>query len=304
MSIQYLSTLKPHSVYKPWGGTRLAGLKKLEAIKENQKLGETWEVSRLSDGLSFDKNGSPLSYFTEEELPYLIKFIDTEKALSVQVHPHDKYAARYENSSGKTECWIILDAKPGAGIYLGFKDDVTEDDFFGDVENQKDLTKYLQFHEVQKGDFFYVPAGSIHAIGPGITLAEIQQSSGITYRVWDWNRLDEKGNSRELHIEQAKAVLNFSPDGNSQESFMLKNIFDKREQVVIEHEQFKVNYFESQCSLNRVGIDKRVVSIVNFDEALKVRCDKNETTLNPYECCLVENGSDLEISGGKFLVIE
>ncbi len=304
MSIQYLSALKPHSVYKPWGGTRLAKLKGLESIRGSEKLGETWEVSRLKDGASLDQDDVSLDYFSPEELPYLIKFIDTEKALSVQVHPHDKYAARHENSSGKTECWVILDAKPGAGLFLGFKPEVTEDDFFADVESQSDLTKYLQFHEVQKGDFFFVPAGSIHAIGPEITLAEIQQSSGVTYRVWDWNRVDENGKSRELHIEQAKAVLNFSPDGNHKDNFMLKNIFNDKDQTVIEHEQFAVRYFSSGCNLNRVGIENRVVSIMNFENKINIQSEGKDFVLGQYECCLVKNGSSLIVNGGKFLVIE
>src|SRR5690606_34187855 len=109
----YLSPLIPHAVYKPWGGSRLAQLKGLEDSKNGEKLGETWEVSRLIEGLSLDQDKNPLSHFTAEELPYLVKFIDTQLPLSVQVHPHDKYAARYESSQGKTECWVILDAKEG-----------------------------------------------------------------------------------------------------------------------------------------------------------------------------------------------
>ncbi|PIP90726.1 MAG: hypothetical protein COW01_13135 [Bdellovibrionales bacterium CG12_big_fil_rev_8_21_14_0_65_38_15] len=304
MSINYLSPLIPHAVYKPWGGSRLAKLKGINESKNDEKLGETWEVSRLEEGLSLDQNKNSLSYFTQEELPYLVKFIDTQLPLSVQVHPHDKYAARYENSQGKTECWVILDSKEGAGIYLGFKPDVTEEDFFRDVASGADLTKYLQFHQVKAGDFFFVPAGSVHAIGADITLAEIQQSSGVTYRVWDWNRVDEQGRSRELHIEQAKAVLNFSPDGNSPEKFQLKNIFMTGEKEVINHPQFCVSYYNFSCSIDRVGIEQRVTSVMNLDKPIRIKNDDSEIQLAPYECCLVKNGSSLDIQGGKFLVIE
>lgn len=304
MSINYLCPLIPHAVYKPWGGYRLAQLKGLDESKNGEKLGETWEVSRLKEGLSVDQKNNPLSYFSQEELPYLIKFIDTQLPLSVQVHPHDKYAARYENSQGKTECWIILDAQDGAGLYLGFKPNVREDEFFRDVSSGVDLTKYLQFHEVKTGDFFFVPAGSVHAIGANITLAEIQQSSGVTYRVWDWNRLDEQGRSRELHIEQAKAVLNFSPDGNSIEKFQLKNIFSSGEKDVIDHPQFRVSYFALSCLIDRIGIEQRVCSVMNLDLPLQVKSGDDVLELAPYECCLIKNGASLHIHGGKFLVIE
>ncbi len=302
MSIKYMGPLTPHLVYKPWGGTRLARLKGLPD-SASKLLGETWEVSRLEEGLSTDEDQVPLSRFSDEELPYLVKFIDTTKPLSVQVHPHDKYAARHENSLGKTECWLILEADQGAGIYLGFKPNVTEDDFFTDVDNGSDLTKYLQFHEVKRGDFFYVPAGTVHAIGAGITLAEIQQSSGVTYRVWDWNRVDDKGNSRELHVEQAKAVLNFSPAGNDPSVFQMKNIFESGETEVLEHPQFKLSFYASNCD-KKIGVDRRVGSVISLNNSLKLESEGSTSHLKPYQCCIVRNGSELSVSGGQFLVVE
>tara|TARA_R110000868_G_scaffold379542_2_gene645426 strand:- start:16035 stop:16928 length:894 start_codon:yes stop_codon:yes gene_type:complete len=297
-----LTPLKPHLVYKPWGGTRLGKLKGLTE-KAAQDLGETWEISRLEEGLSFDEDQVPLSRFSAQELPYLVKFIDTTKPLSVQVHPHDKYAERNENCLGKTECWLILEADVGAGIYLGFNENVTEEDFFADVESGADLTKYLQFHPVKRGDFFYVPAGTIHALGAGITLAEIQQSSGVTYRVWDWNRVDENGKSRELHIEQAKAVLNFSPAGNDPSVFRMTNIFESNETDVLEHPQFKISYYSGSCE-RRVGVEKRISSVISLSDLLALDCEGTESNLKPYECCIVRNGSELRVTGGKFLVVE
>lgn len=288
---------------KPWAGKRLAVLKNL-SNEASMSLGESWEISRLEEGLSLDVHGMGLNSFSQSELPYLVKFIDTDKPLSVQVHPHDKYAAKYEDCLGKTECWIILEAAQGSGIYLGFKEEVTEVDFFKDVENGNDLTQYLQFHPVKPGDFFYVPAGSVHALGGGITLAEIQQSSGVTYRVWDWNRVDESGESRELHIEQAKAVLNFSPDGNNPSIFQMKNIFEEPDGMILEHPQFRISFYKDQCSLNKVGVEQRVCSVVNLNQKINLKSEEKVCQLEPYQCLLVKNGHELEVKGGQFLVIE
>ncbi len=138
--------------------------------------------------------GSPLNF--------LVKLIDARENLSVQVHPNDKWAHELENSRGKTECWLIMNAEPGAGIFLGLKTGAPVNEFVEAVRSGQALDSLLRFFPVKRGDFFSVPAGAIHAIGAGVTLLEVQQSSGITYRVWDWSRTD-----RELHIEKALKVL-------------------------------------------------------------------------------------------------
>jgi mannose-6-phosphate isomerase len=234
--------LTPHLTSKVWGGKQLSKIKNIDIGEE--PLGETWEVSTLAEGSS--KIGElPLSSVCE--LSYLAKFIDTKDNLSIQVHPDEAFAREFENSSGKTECWLILSSKEGSGIYLGFKKNVTKKEFFTSVANGLDIRHYLNFIPVQKGDYFYIPAGAIHAIGSGITLCEVQQSSGITYRVWDWGRVGMDGRPRDLHIEKAKEVTNFSDEFNEKLlSDMKRNLLDQVGiSQVVEHSNFKVQLFSN-----------------------------------------------------------
>ena len=252
--------LTPYVSETIWGGAQLAKLKKLDSINP---IGETWEVSSLDKGSS-SFGDVKLSDLTE--LNYLTKFIDTAKNLSIQVHPDDEYAKEHENSKGKTECWLILDAAPNTGIYLGFKPGITKKEFFNAVENGVAVDHFLNFYSVKAGDFFYIPAGTIHAIGSNVTLCEIQQSSGVTYRVWDWNRVGVDGKPRELHIEKSKDVTNFSEDFNLKlKSFMKTNIFDELGTFdLINHKDFNVsvyNYKNKDVSLNLE--DKNSVMVLN-----------------------------------------
>lgn len=298
-----MTPLKPHFVYKPWGGKRLAELKGHE-LSPGLLLGETWEVSRLSEGSSQFADGTDLTCLNERELPYLIKFIDTIEPLSVQVHPGDEYAKRIENSSGKTECWVILEAKPGAGLYLGFKPETKAEDFFAAAENGTDISNMLQFYQVKAGDFFYVPAGTIHALGGDITLVEVQQSSGVTYRVWDWNRVDRDGNSRELHLEKSQDVLNFDREANQKEFFRIKNIFSQTIGVIHEHAQFRLSYYPADSELKNLGLGERVVSMINLDSLLTLTVDRQKVTLKPYQCVLLPRHKTIITNGGHFLVVE
>lgn len=207
-----LLKLAPSVSYKVWGGSKL---KKIKNIDTNKKIGETWEISSHSAGPSrVIINKTSLNELVQ--LSYLVKYIDTSDNLSVQVHPDDEYAKEHENENGKTECWLILDSAPGAGIYLGFKSGVTKKEFKTALEAGLSVDHFLNFYETRPGDFFVVPAGSVHAIGKGVTLCEVQQNSGVTYRVWDWNRMGDDGRPRELHIDKAMDVMNFESSFNSQ----------------------------------------------------------------------------------------
>lgn len=233
--------LTPSLVSKVWGGSRLETIRGLSETPIAGPIGETWEVSTHADGPC--KVGEDLlKNLLSRPLDYLVKFIDTKDYLSVQVHPNDEYAARVENSSGKTECWLILDAGEGDGIYLGLEKDVTEESFREALENGSDMSKLLTFYPVKRGDFFFVPAGSVHAIGKNVFLAEVQQSSGITYRVWDWNRMGMDGKPRELHVEKAMDVINFDPAKNSTEYFRVRrNLLDiEGEFDLISHSHFNM----------------------------------------------------------------
>ena len=201
-----------------WGGNRL----KTEFNKEIDlvPLAETWECSTHPDGPSVIVTGTHAGktlaellkehpeYLgkhpgTEGELPVLIKFIDAKKNLSVQVHPDDDYARTYENGQlGKTEMWYVMDAAPDAQLVYGFNHDITKEQL---RQSLKDGTveKYLQKVKIQKDDVFFIEAGTVHAIGAGALIAEIQESSNLTYRLYDYNRVGKDGKLRELHIDKA-----------------------------------------------------------------------------------------------------
>lgn len=311
--LRNIHKLRPTFVYKIWGGVKLESkLKESQSLSaSNNPLGETWEVSIHPDGPCFLEDGSMLSeHVNQKQLPYLIKFIDTSENLSVQVHPNDDYAKRVEKGSGKTECWIITEAQAGAGIYLGFKKGINPSDFKDAVLKSEDLTAFLQYHEVSPGDFFYVPAGSVHAIGEGVTLLEVQQSSGITYRVWDWNRVDKDGKGRELHIDKAMDVLNFDENANTLEFFKAKKeLFKMRGcESIIEHRDFNVdlhniNSGEKSCIKNS---GKYLTSLVCLKGELTIKVENEEKTLKAYESMIINDTiKDIEIlaSGSSSYVV-
>lgn len=200
-----------------WGGARLARYGK-PVLGEG--IGESWELSfipgceSVADGRAvsevFPKQAWGKRGAAFDSFPVLTKFIDAKDNLSVQVHPDDSYALKEENSYGKTEMWIVLEAEPEAGLYLGFRETITEDEvrrFAADGT----LENYLSFRKVKPGDVYFIPAGTVHAIGRGVLLYEIQQSSDLTYRLYDYHRRDAKGNLRELHVEKALRVSDLCP---------------------------------------------------------------------------------------------
>ncbi len=210
-----------------WGGTRLREEygKKIDMTP----LAETWECSVHPDGPSYIANGEfkgkTLAQVLEQhpeyigtkvddgKLPVLVKLIDAKNDLSVQVHPDDKYAEEYEGDNGKTEMWYVIDADEGASLIYGFRHKVTPKILRNAVETGK-LDKHLQKVLVHKGDIYFVPAGTVHGIGKGILIAEIQESSNVTYRVYDYDRVDKDGKKRELHFDKAIEVMdmNAAPD--------------------------------------------------------------------------------------------
>lgn len=213
--------LKPSVKSYIWGGTNL---KKYGKESKEDVISETWELSFHDDGLSLvdsgiykgktlkevvkkDDLGTNVSTFTF--FPCLIKLIDSASPLSVQVHPSDEYALKNENSYGKTEMWYILDHEKDAGIYVGFKNNETQSDVEKALNNGTILDK-LNFFKVKKGECYFIKSGTIHAIGKGVTLIEIQQNSNLTYRLYDYNRKDKNGNTRELHISKALKVIDYN----------------------------------------------------------------------------------------------
>lgn len=194
--------LSPLLIEKVWGTNKLSTV----YGKQAENIGEAWLLSTLKKSMTPE--------LTKEDFNYMVKIIDTSDHLSIQVHPQNDYAKRIENSNGKSECWYILDHVEGAGVYLGFKPGVTSKHFQEAINARESIDKYLNFFEVKKNDFFMIPAGAVHAIGKGVTILETQQSSGVTYRVWDWNRKGLDGKERDLHVDKAMDVLNFNKSFN------------------------------------------------------------------------------------------
>ena len=206
-----------------WGGGRMESLFGYEK-GGLANIGEAWVLSAHRNGQSVAVGGTFSGRTLGDILclhpdftgsraasgsgfPQLIKFIDARENLSVQVHPSDEYAHLHENSPGKTEMWVVLSADPGAFIYLGFDRDITKDEFVRRIGDGT-LIDVLNRVKVQKGDCYLIEAGTIHAIGAGIMVAEIQQNSDVTYRVYDYNRVGADGQPRELHLQKAADVVN------------------------------------------------------------------------------------------------
>lgn len=209
-----------------WGGTKLRS--ELGKELSSSASGESWELSAVKGEVSVVKNGEyagkPLTHLLEEfpkeilgsavyerfgtEFPLLFKFIDAREDLSIQVHPNDELAKKRHNSFGKTEMWYVMQADPGARIIVGFKKKSSAKEYVHHLQ-EKSLLEILDQVETMAGDVFFLETGTIHAIGAGILVAEIQQTSDITYRVYDWDRVDAQGNSRELHVDLALEAMNY-----------------------------------------------------------------------------------------------
>jgi len=219
-----------------WGGTKLGTL--LGKELENDLIGESWELSGVTGDVSIVANGSfvgttltdLIDQFPEEilgksvferfgkEFPILIKFIDAQKDLSIQLHPNDDLARKRHNSFGKTEMWYIMDADNDAELIIGFKDDITRETYVESLKNDT-LTDLLNYENVSEGDAYFISAGKIHAIGAGILIAEIQQTSDQTYRVYDYNRKDAQGNLRELHTELSVDAISYDKQDDFKVSY-------------------------------------------------------------------------------------
>lgn len=208
-----------------WGGSIL---KNKYNITDMDKVAEAWVLSTHKDGQSVVDGGTlsgktlseAIAVLGEKALgkkaaefemfPQMLKIIDARQSLSIQVHPSDEYALENEGQYGKTEMWYILDAKEGAGIYYGVKEEMTAEEFRNALSSNT-VEEVLRFVPCKKGESYFIPSGTIHAIGAGLLIAEVQQNSNVTYRVYDFGRVGVDGKPRELHTEKALKVSNLSP---------------------------------------------------------------------------------------------
>ena len=212
-----------------WGGNKLVG--EYNKKCDMERVAESWELSTHKDGESIVADGMfaglTLSEYIKnneynvlgknaeafDNFPILIKFIDAKETLSIQVHPDDEYSLKNNGEYGKTEMWYILDCDEDSYLYYGFNKEISKEEFRRSIE-ENILLDYLNKVKVNKGDVFFIKAGTVHAIGKGVVICEVQQNSNTTYRVYDYDRIDKDGNKRPLHIEQAIDVAETKPAKN------------------------------------------------------------------------------------------
>ena len=223
----YPLTFTPILKDRIWGGTKLKTYLNKPIVSET--TGESWEISTVPGDISVVNNGvlkgkninEIIDLFPEEilgksvisrfgkQFPLLFKFIDAKEDLSIQLHPNDALAKVRHDSFGKTEMWYVMQADESARLVVGFKKDSNQEEYLSHLEN-KNLVALLNESPVKKGDVFFLETGTIHAIGAGVVVAEIQQTSDVTYRIYDWDRVDANGNGRELHTELALDAINYN----------------------------------------------------------------------------------------------
>ncbi len=306
-----------------WGGVKLRNI--LNKKEAGDKSGESWELSGIDGNISVISEGflegNNLQEIIEVYMgdlvgqkvfekygttfPLLIKFIDACDDLSIQVHPNDEVALKRHNSFGKTEMWYVMQADDGAEIITGFNKHIKKEEYIGHLKNNT-LTEILNNTPVKPGDVFFTPPGRIHAIGKGVLLAEIQQTSDITYRIYDYNRTDANGNTRELHTEQAVDIIDYNFYDEYKTAYTLK----KNHPVnLAECKYFTTNLLELTDILERdmqefdsfiiyMGIEGE--SLIKYRNNKVVTIKKGETVLVPAEIAHyyiepVENSKLLEI---------
>ncbi len=288
--------LKFKTIYKEriWGGTKLETALGKKLPKTETPIGESWEISGLEGDTSVVTNGGLKGnnlnelieiYMDElvgeqifkafgEEFPLLIKLIDAQDNLSIQVHPSDELSAERHNAYGKTEMWHIISAEKGAQIYLGFKEGVDKTRYMDYLKAGK-LEELLVSHPVKAGETYFIPSGAIHAIGRGVLLAEIQQTSDITYRVYDFNRVDKDGKTRELHTELALDALSYEPS----DEYNITKIPAEGSAVELQSCKYFASELRYVDGVDTIDLSKRdsFTIFICLEGAISIVSDDNET---------------------------
>ena len=307
MSQLYPLKFKPLLKDRIWGGNKLKTI--LAKQGKCSSCGESWELSAVEDNISVVSNGFLKNNNLEElieiymgdlvgdkifdkygiEFPLLIKFIDANDDLSIQVHPNDKMAQERHHSYGKTEMWYVMDANPGATLISGFNKKTSQEEYIKHL-NGKTLKQILNIQNVKPGEVFFIPAGRVHAIGSGILLAEIQQTSDITYRIYDWDRTDADGNTRELHTELALEAIDYNYHSE------IKTVYENKVNSIVNLarcEYFTTNKIVLNKPMERdfIEIDSFVIYIccggsfdLLYNDNEKITVSKGETILLPAVC--------------------
>lgn len=301
--IDYPLKFKPILKEKIWGGEKLKDLLNKESDKNN--IGESWEISTVENDISTVVNGKWKGKSLKEliemfgdhllgkkvyqefgnQFPLLIKYIDAKEALSIQLHPNDELAKSRHNSFGKTEMWYVMQADQKANLQVGFKELVSKETYLNNVEN-KTLVEILNFDEVEKGDVYFIPTGRVHAIGAGVLLAEIQQTSDITYRIYDWERKDNNGNYRELHTDEALEAIDFNVETRYDTNYdrPLNKISN-----IIDCQYFTTNILPigKIVRMDNSSKDSFVIYMCVGGDGVIIRSDNYEETINIGETILL-----------------
>lgn len=287
--LNYPLKFEPILKERIWGGEKLRTL--LNKKSDQKNIGESWELSDVEGDTSIVANGAlkgkDLKELLEtyksdlvgkqiykrfgDKFPLLIKFIDAKEALSIQLHPNDTLAKERHNSFGKTEMWYILQAEEKAELIVGFRKNSNKEEYVRHLEN-KSLLEILNIDHVKKGDAYFIPTGRVHAIGAGVLLAEIQQTSDITYRVYDWDRKDVNGNYRELHTELALDAIDYS----AKDSYMTDYTETINEpSKIIDCQYFTTNNFPIK--------GKKIITHHNKDSFVVYMCVDGTAMINEIE---------------------
>ncbi len=295
----YPLVIEPKETQAIWGGDALVNqFGKPGDPKE--KLGESWECwdeNRIVNGEYAGKTIAELrttlgtqlmgNLDTHRLFPILTKIIDARDWLSVQVHPDDGYAQRIEHQqNGKTECWYILSAQPDAQLVLGWTEDTTRAEYERRVKDGT-LGDILRKVAVKAGETFYLPAGSLHAIGAGIVLFETQQASDLTYRIFDWNRTGPDGKPRQLHVDKAADVLNYHRGTRAAVEPLTYRLDNMERTLLIADRRFTVEHIVARTEPSSISTDDRPVIIMALERPLEISVNGKDVKLDRYQTALV-----------------
>ncbi|MBQ8653573.1 MAG: class I mannose-6-phosphate isomerase [Clostridia bacterium] len=296
----------------PWGGSRLSSVYGKNI--PDPRTGEALELSAIPGLNSVTDEGETLSALIEKhggklvgtavkgEFPLLLKLLDADDALSVQVHPGDEYARRVEGKYGKTEAWVILKAEPGAQLVFGVVPGTTTEQLREASAQGSAVQALLQRVDVEPGDVLYIPSGMVHAIGKGIMLYEIQQSSDVTYRFYDWDRVDQAGRKRELHLDKALDVTDVTLPAVKAVPQVMQNDAAGVRSLLLKNDFFGLERLE-KCNGMEIAPTPEKFGIITAIEDGCIVWDGGEMTLKAGQTAMLPaDGYTLKVSGGHFLL--